>query len=41
MVAESVGAVAPYAFTREERHMSPTSRTTGTVRNANADADAV
>ncbi len=36
MVAESVGAVASYAFTREERHMNPTSRATGTVRYADA-----
>ncbi|MFJ2747847.1 hypothetical protein [Streptomyces sp. NPDC087297] len=33
---EPVRAAGPYAFTSEERHMNPTSRATGTVRDADA-----
>ncbi|MFI8260801.1 MULTISPECIES: hypothetical protein [unclassified Streptomyces] len=34
MVVEVVGAVFPYAFTCEERNMNPTTRATGTLRDA-------
>ncbi|MFE5809502.1 hypothetical protein [Streptomyces sp. NPDC056491] len=35
-VVEVGWAAAPYAFTCEERHMKPTPRTTGAIRNADA-----